>query len=655
MIDNGELSQRDFKLKKLKKEIISDSKRVTKLITISLNKGRWPMLDRNKEIISLTAKRQKFLSLLSIKYHFSSIEVKSQIEEWICKLDLRCLAIETVYRSIGNRIPGVDGISLSQGTLQNYLDIIDFKNLHSYKANNIKQVMIPKNSSTSTEKLIGILTIKDRIVQTLFVQLIEPTLDVWADSNSFGFRKGRNVHQALGQLTRSLNKEVNHSGQFKKYFCNTKYVLKTDVKDFFRSIDRDWLMNNFPFPKKFRFILRDWLEEKIEFQDNISTNLNGFPQGSIIGPSLANFILNGLESAIKPSKATRLSLEKKKWVESISMKPLIKNGPAKIIVSNSIVRFTDDFIIVTNSLEEVPFIKKGVEKFLFERGLKINEAKTKIIKWKNNSKFDFLGFTFHYLTAPYLSRITMQGAAVKGGLYVYPSNDSIKIFKAKIKKLIQFNINSSPYKLIHTLNPKIRDWGNYFDVGSRKVFSRLDHFIWSRLMRYLKRKFPKVSKTTLIERYFTGGKNPGNRTWRFHGTLQTLDAKSLKRKGEIVWLLILCQLNSPISYTNIRPNKKLLESSYYVNPEESIKYNAKLMAFRSNGKTCFNSWSQLYNLQRGICPICKQGLGHLLEDSLEIYRKIEVRKLPVGDPLLSDINNLQLVHKTCHKATLKKR
>jgi hypothetical protein len=98
----------------------------------------------------------------------------------------------------------------------------------------------------------------------------------------------------------------------------------------------------------------------------------------------------------------------------------------------------------------------------------------------------------------------------------------------------------------------------------------------------------------------------------------------------------------------------LLKSSFYVNPEESIKYNTKTVAFRSKEDTSSNNWSQLYNLQKGFCPLCNQGLGYLLEDALEIHHKTEVRRLPVGDPLLSDISNLQLVRKTCHKSTLKK-
>lgn len=193
----------------------------------------------------------------------------------------------------------------------------------------------------------------------------------------------------------------------------------------------------------------------------MSTNLSGFPQGSIIGPSLVNFALNGLESTIKdPGEATRVSLKKKKWLEAISAKSLINNDLIRLIVRNNTIRYADDFIIVTNSSEEIPFLKKKVEKFLSKRGLKASKTRSKVIKWNNNSKFDFLGFTFHYLTTPYPSKVTMQGArgiAIRGGLYTYPSDDSVKAFKVKTKKLIQSNINASPAKLIRLLNPIIRD------------------------------------------------------------------------------------------------------------------------------------------------------------------------------------------------------
>jgi RNA-directed DNA polymerase len=93
-----------------------------------------------------------------------------------------------------------------------------------------------------------------------------------------------------------------------------------------------------------------------------------------------------------------------------------------------------------------------------------------------------LGFTFHYLTKPRIGRITEQRDSknqrkIRGGLYVYPSDDSIVKFKKKIKLLFVENLNLTPYKLILLLNPVIRGWGNYFAIGTKRAFSRLDHFI----------------------------------------------------------------------------------------------------------------------------------------------------------------------------------
>jgi retron-type reverse transcriptase len=47
--------------------------------------------------------------------------------------------------------------------------------------------------------------IYDRIIQTLFVLVYEPVIEPYSDMYSFGYRSGRNVHQALGTLTSILS------------------------------------------------------------------------------------------------------------------------------------------------------------------------------------------------------------------------------------------------------------------------------------------------------------------------------------------------------------------------------------------------------------------------------------------------------------------
>lgn len=133
----------------------------------------------------------------------------------------------------------------------------------------------------------------------------------------------------------------------------------------------------------------------------------------------------------------------------------------KELSSNTVTRFADDFLVICNDSKQSIYVLNKIKDFLSIRGLKINEEKTQNILWKNGSKFDFLGFTFHYLTNPRVGRITEQRDSnnmrkIRGGLYVYPSDDSTSKFKKKIKSLFVKNLNLTPYKMILLLNPIIR-------------------------------------------------------------------------------------------------------------------------------------------------------------------------------------------------------
>jgi 5-methylcytosine-specific restriction endonuclease McrA len=68
-----------------------------------------------------------------------------------------------------------------------------------------------------------------------------------------------------------------------------------------------------------------------------------------------------------------------------------------------------------------------------------------------------------------------------------------------------------------------------------------------------------------------------------------------------------------------------------------------------------NNWSLLYIRHKGVCPICNKGLGYLSSENFEIHHLKRVADLDVGDPLLNNIKNLQLLHKSCHKTTLKSK
>lgn len=251
--------------------------------------------------------------------------------------------------------------------------------LKKYKPSATKRVFLGKSDG---QRPICILTITDRIVQTLFLLIIDPVLDPFFDTSNFGFRKGKSAHQAVGLLSKALHHKPKRKKNkpTKAYFVNTKHVLKIAIKQFFDKVDHFWLLNHYPFPAKFVHILKGWLKTDVSYNNFTETVTQGFTQGSVIGPSLANFTLNELEKLVKPYQKTAFSQEKYNYkLKKFNLDYSKGNSNVRISLTAKIIRFADDFIIVTNDLKTAQIIKQKIEKFLVTRGLQINENKTLLL------------------------------------------------------------------------------------------------------------------------------------------------------------------------------------------------------------------------------------------------------------------------------------
>ena len=334
---------------------------------------------------------------------------------------------------------------------------------------------------------------------------------------------------------------------------------------------------------------------------------------------MANYTLNGLELIIKPSQITAFDKEKSDFLAFRG--EYYKPGQSNVrkALFNRVIRFADDFIIVVNDENEANKVWLKLEEFLDRRGLKINKEKSKMMKWKNGSKFNYLGFTFHYINNPRKSIVTEQrkGSVIslRGGLYVYPSKEKVNDFKKKIKGILTANLNWSPYRMVEALNPIIRGWGNYYCIGTLRQFSRLDHFIYYRTWRYLRRKYKKVSAGRLVERFYQGVPTPTSRTWQFHGTWNEAPKNHTIRKGKISWLLILCKLLKPMPAHMFRVTNEVLKTFFYISLVPYEKWAVNLFTKRNIGKLT-NNWSELYKKQKGVCTECGQSLGYLLCENL---------------------------------------
>tara|TARA_B110000037_G_C16965801_1_gene442906 strand:+ start:47 stop:622 length:576 start_codon:yes stop_codon:yes gene_type:complete len=184
-------------------------------------------------IRDLVVLRQKYLAMLSKLYGYNSKIIQIELLNFLTQIDMRIFAIDSLLRSKGSKTAGIDNVLLTKHNALGFLDLLVYKKLKVYKSSPVKIILIPKVGSNKFRE-IGIPTIYDRLVQKLFLLVLDPIIDVHSDKSSFGFRNGRNAHQAIGLVSSILSKKTT-----KKYIVQDKHILKMDIKNFFGSVSHD--------------------------------------------------------------------------------------------------------------------------------------------------------------------------------------------------------------------------------------------------------------------------------------------------------------------------------------------------------------------------------------------------------------------------------
>ena len=178
----------------------------------------------------------------------------------------------------------------------------------------------------------------------------------------------------------------------------------------------------------------------------------GTPQGSIISPTISNYVLNGLEECVRNS------------IKSITggkdfRKNIYKGGIRTRLLTFHVktVRYADDFLVIAPSRRILElFIKPAVVKFLTERGVSLSDEKTKIFQMSSGQDLNFLGYTFKYHKVWSFRHGLFKERLGRDGIALFPNKKKLMEVKDKLRKIFRSSSNDTAYELVSKVNPIIR-------------------------------------------------------------------------------------------------------------------------------------------------------------------------------------------------------